>query len=196
MLLAQTDHFVHSGAGVTFTWSSFGRCDRFPGQQDAACPWGSLADSCDVVALNFGHWALAENNGDGAPWTLGRYSASVSAALSAALSAGVPRAKLLWLTVHPHPDDASVAAATSDWRSGEALRLYAAAGLVAAAAARVAAVDVFSIADAVRDLSYDGSHYSAPVEVGVARAVHRCVMAMLRVRRPPPRPPAAPPGET
>lgn len=178
-----TDREVRVGHGVRYWETIFGTCqdraDR-PSDAEAGC-WQDARATCDVVLLNFGQWPASGDTGQlpplpgsGPPWSVPRYEAAVAELLAdarAALGSGASR--LLWVTTHPHGFTPRVAAGR-DWRSGAVLREYARASIRAAERLGVSWADVHSMADVLRDLSYDGAHYKAPVESEIARALQHC----------------------
>ena len=107
------------------------------------------------------------------------YAREVERALKRARALISPQTRLIWVGVHPwggegktHYHD-GLNGAQGDWRSDITLRDYSAASLRVAAQLGVEHLDVWSVGDTLRDLTYDGSHFSVPVEQQLARmALH------------------------
>ena len=176
-----TDHAMHTGNGVRYWPSLFGPCQR-QGSETGCWSDPEVLPTCEVVLLNFGQWPASGSSGllppdppNAPPWSVERYEAAVTDVLTSALRT---TARLLWLTVHPHGITERVLSA-QDWRSSHVLQLYANASIRAATSLGVAYMDIHSMADVLRDLSYDGAHYAAPVEAEIARAVHACSMTLV-----------------
>ena len=64
-----------------------------------------------------------------------------------------------------------------EWRTDVVLRLYNEAAVKELEAINFEYIDVFRIANVLHDLTYDGSHFKAPVEREVARVIFHSLCA-------------------
>lgn len=139
----------------------------------ALAPLQTVVDVCpattSVVLLNFGQWQAGwPGKGD---WPVSRYEATVRKVLSNAVQRFAGK-RLVWLTTHPHGDNAPMyASPPTEWRSDVLLQLYNEASVRVCREMGVEFVDVFRVADVVHDLSYDGAHYKWPVEREIVKTV-------------------------
>lgn len=131
------------------------------------------ANECSVALLGFGQWFVSHAIGDSsrAP----RVSAYAYAArvVEALRKANESHARVVWLTTHPLGErwPSMYTRPPTEWRTDGVLRAYNRAAARAAAGSGFEVFDLFGMANAVHDLTYDGSHYKAPVEWEIVRMV-------------------------
>jgi len=135
--------------------------------------WGydnTVIPQCDVFAINFGQWQLSWAT-DGKPWPVEKYAAAVETLLNG--THPIIRNRLLWLTVNPIGMSRSLNSSKSmEFRSSYNLHMYARASIAVAKKLRVHYLDVFTIANSLRDVSYDGAHFKGCVGREIAVLVH------------------------
>lgn len=137
----------------------------------------TVVERCSAVLFNFGQWQVAPPEGHGDPWPVSRYAAAVDRALRNARLM-LPEKRLIWVTLHPHGEtDPMYTKPPTDWRTDIVLGAYNDAALKACEAHNFEFIDIFNVANAVHDLTYDGAHYKAPVARELARLVYHSVCA-------------------
>jgi hypothetical protein len=128
---------------------------------------------CAVAFLNFGQWLVSHAIGEHARAQRLRASEYAERAVKAMRVASETHPCAVWLTTHPLGEGwASLyGLEPRELRTDGVLRAYNSAAARAVAAAGFEVYDVFGVANALHDWSYDGSHYCAPVEAEIARLV-------------------------
>lgn len=163
----------------------FGTTGRFASRVHTLLHWRSRcqpARSCSVVLLGFGQWFVSHAIGDHAA-RAPHLSASAYAArvVEALRSANQSYPHVVWLTSHPLGErwPSMYTRPPTEWRTDGVLRAYNRAAALAAADAGFEVYDLFGMSNAVHDLTYDGSHYKAPVEREIARMVAAAARSYL-----------------
>ena len=138
-----------------------------------------VAYECAVVFANFGQWLLGWP-GD-RPWTVAEYAREVDDALhrlKAALTypdrVGPDRPlnqSLYWLLQEPCPQSEVFVCPPSDWRTDPWTRAYNEKAAQVADMHGVRVLDVFSIYEAVQELTTDGCHYISPMTSAAVDAI-------------------------
>lgn len=163
----------------------FGTTGRFASRAHTLLRWSSRcrpARACSVALLGFGQWFVSHAIGDHAARAprvpASAYAARVAEALR---SANRSYPHVVWLTTHPLGERwaSMYTRPPTEWRTDGVLRAYNRAAALAAADAGFEVYDVFGMSNAVHDLTYDGSHYKAPVEREIARMVAAAVRPFL-----------------
>lgn len=130
--------------------------------------------TCSTLLFNFGQWQL--NFQAGSPWPASAYADAVRLTLRVAKRLAGKR--VFWLTTHAYSENSEMyLQSPNNWRSDIALSDYNQAARLVADAEGVGFIDLFAIADAMHDLTYDDCHYKSPVERELARVVLHTIMS-------------------
>ena len=169
------DRAIHSNDGVNFVYDPYSHC--FLGEHNSyklRCPadFSRLTSKSDVLLLNFGQWQVGwpENP----PWSISHYLDKVNATIARAI-ASFPSKRIVWLTIHPHGEFYSLP--QREWRNDVVLKEYNDRAVELCLKYGYEFVDIFRVANAVHDLSYDGSHYISPVEREIVRVLLHSLFA-------------------
>ena len=127
--------------------------------------------NCSVVFANFGQWLLGWP--EDRPWTVAEYARDVDdvlrkvkAALTSVdrnVSAPPSKHSLYWLLQEGCPEANVFYCPPGDWRSDAWTRAYNDEAMRVAKAHGVPILDMYSIYEAVQELTLDGCHYTSPL---------------------------------
>ena len=135
---------------------------------------------CDFTVINFGQHSLSRSKLYGL-WSPNVYAGHVQEVLSIAkqqVGETNWHNKLLWLTTFPLPDFLNFTT-NDERRTSYNLKLYAQASMQIAKELDVAYLDIFSLANVLRDASADHAHYKTPVGHEIALLVLHKAYEML-----------------
>lgn len=180
-----SDHRENFHRKIHYFKDTWGGVMDYGGNIDIEQFFTSISNSsaCDIVTLNFGQWHLSHAT-HGQPLSVSKYEAAVRHYISVAVRM-FGRDRLLWLTVHPCGEIISngnfsiFGSGRLEFRSSHYLGLFAKASVHVAKSLRVAYFDIFSVANAIHDTSYDGCHYKGPLEGEVAWLVYHKALEVL-----------------
>ena len=161
----------------------FGTTGRHASRVHTLLHWQSRCKPslpCSVALVGFGQWFVSHAvRSPRAPrLTASAFAARAVQAMRSA-SASYPHA--VWLTTHPLGEgwDSLYTQPPGEWRTDGVMRAYNDAAAQAVGGAGFTVYDVFGMANVLHDLSYDGSHYKAPVEREIARLVAHAALPRL-----------------
>jgi hypothetical protein len=120
------------------------------------------AGNCSVLIANFGQWPASWT--EGYPWPLDKYKVYMEADMRylKILEQKFEGIHTFWTTTNPHGYVRTMADG-HEWRTDPVLDAYHKVTLQLASDHGVNLLDTYSIANPLRDLTYDGAHYKGIV---------------------------------
>ena len=120
------------------------------------------AGNCSVLVANFGQWPAGWP--EGYPWPFEKYKVYLEADMRylKLLEQKFEGIRTFWMTTNPHGYVRAMADGT-EWRTDPVLDAYYRMTLQLASDYGVELLDTYSIANPLKDLTYDGAHYKGIV---------------------------------